>query len=488
MSERDLLVELRNRGLRAWQATFVASFLNADPSAVQLLAAPTGTGKMVATVAAMRELAERGAKRILVLTPASLCQVWRTRIGEVQSQLPVYSVARHSYREMEAAVPVGHSPWAANGVFVISQDFAKQHDIVAGLSTIAWDLVVVDEAHRFVARQRATLMEQLVAAGVVRRLLLLTATPLPALDYWLRPSPTQPPPFSTPPQVTSWYGVLRNWDGSVVEQPRVDWNFVRYTRGADEVHFLTQLLEVTPVLEVAGGGYQLLPKLLIQRAASSTFAAEQSLQRLRYTLRSRVTNITAPIEADSEAAADTDDLETEGKTNASTVADNSSALQLVERCLDALESVNTDEKLRELKVLVRSIAVAYPEPPLRICILSRYVDTVAYLHSALQNADTRVFRITGRDNFADRAAIVEEFRRTGGLLVATDGGSEGIELRDVTHVIHYDVPRTPMIMERRQGRVDRYGQTTPCTMYVFRDNSGAIPFESEMIDRLAAVL
>jgi superfamily II DNA or RNA helicase len=224
MSEQDLLSELRNRGLRAWQAAFVVSFLNADPSAFQLLVAPTGTGKMFAAVAAVQELAARGAKRILILAPAYLlCEAWRTRISEAQSHLPVSSVTRSTYREMEAAVPIGKSPWAANGVFVTSQDFAKQPDIAAGLSTIAWDLVVVDEAHRLSARQRSALLEQLVLAGVVRRLLLLTATPLPALDHWLRPSPTQPAPLSTPPAVTSWYGVLRNWDGSVVERPRVDW-------------------------------------------------------------------------------------------------------------------------------------------------------------------------------------------------------------------------------------------------------------------------
>jgi superfamily II DNA or RNA helicase len=487
MNEQDLLVELGDRGLRAWQATFVVSLLNPNSSAFQLLAAPPGTGKMYATVAAIRELAIRGATRMLILAPAYVCEAWRTRIGEAQSQLPVSSVTRREYREMEAAVPVGQSPWATTAVFVISQDLAKQPDIVAGLSMVAWDLVVVDEAHHFAARQRSALLAQLVSAGVVRRLLLLTATPLPALDHWLRLSADRPSPLSTPPALTSWYGVLKNWDGSAVERPRVDWEVVRYSRGADEVRFLAQLLEMTPVLEMPGAGNQFLPQLLIQRAASCTFAAEQSLQRLRYTLRSRMTNITAPIEAEGNANEESEDLETEGKMNPSTEADNSSALKLVEECLEALESVNTDEKLTALKALVRSIATSTPRRPLKVSILSMYADTVAYLYSALQDADTRVFKITGRDGFTNRVAIVDEFRRVGGLLVCTDGGSEGIELRDVTHMIHYDVPTNPRIMEQRRGRVDRYGRTAPCTMFLFQDDSGVIPFESAVIDRLTAV-
>ena len=247
------------------------------------------------------------------------------------------------------------------------------------------------------------------------------------------------------------------------------------------------MLEVTPALAVASGGDQFLPQLLIQRAASSTYAAELSLGRLRHTLRSRVTNITAPIEPDSDADADSD-FETDGKSRVSSMPNASSALKLIEQCLHMLESVESDEKLSALKALVHSITEAKPEELLRVCVFSMYVDTVEYLHSALEYAGTPVFKITGRDSFAGRAGIVEGFRRAGGLLVGTDGGiSEGIELRDVTHVIHYDVPTNPMTMEQRRGRVDRYGRTTPCTMYLLRDDSGAITFESEVIDRLHSI-
>lgn len=114
--------------------------------------------------------------------------------------------------------------------------------------------------------------------------------------------------------------------------------------------------------------------------------------------------------------------------------------------------------------------------------------TFAYLNSALQDVDTTVFKLTGRDGFADRTATVEQFRRAGGLLVGTDGGiSEGIELGDVPHVVHYDLPLSAEAVEQRRGRVDRYGRTGPLTMYVFLDDSGAIPSEVEASDRLNAL-
>src|SRR5688572_6110828 len=116
MSEHDLLADLAKHGLMAWQASFVVGFLKGAPSIYQLLTAPPGTGKMFAAVATVRELAYRGAKRILILAPAQLCEMWGTRISEAQSQLPVSIVTRRTYREMVAAVPVGQSPWTASGV------------------------------------------------------------------------------------------------------------------------------------------------------------------------------------------------------------------------------------------------------------------------------------------------------------------------------------------------------------------------------------
>lgn len=484
MSQQDLLTELANRGLRAWQATFVASFLNADPSPFQMLAAPPGTGKTFAAIAIIRELVDRGAKRILILVPAYLCEAWRMRIGEAQSDLPVTVITRLGYREIEASVPVGQSPWGGAGIFVISQDLAKQPDIAASLSTVVWALVVLDEAHRFAARKRSALLDQLVSAGVVQHLLLLTATPIPALQHWLHPSPDQPTPLSSPPAVTSWYGELRNWDHSIEKLPRVEWQVVRYMRGADEVRFISQLIEEEATLRANLGNNQLLTQMLVRRAASSTFAAEQTLRRLRLTLRSRLMDLGLE-EGDSEEEANIDNSHTEAKTDGSAAADSEAAIKIIEKCLETLDSVTTDQKLAALKRQVLSIAFPAGHS-LRICVFSTFVDTVSYVSTALAEISNQVLKITGRDSFADRAATVEQFRNAGGLLVGTDAGTEGIDLLSVNHVIHYDLPLNAMALHQRLGRFNRYGRTIPCTMYVFRDESGAITFESEIIDRLTS--
>jgi len=73
------------------------------------------------------------------------------------------------------------------------------------------------------------------------------------------------------------------------------------------------------------------------------------------------------------------------------------------------------------------------------------------------------------------------------VLVGTDGGlSEGIELTEVTNVIHYDLPLNPMVFEQRRGRFERYGRETSCNVYVLRDKSGVLPLESRLIESVTS--
>jgi hypothetical protein len=76
--------------------------------------------------------------------------------------------------------------------------------------------------------------------------------------------------------------------------------------------------------------------------------------------------------------------------------------------------------------------------------------------------------ITGRMGEDERrdliAALPVDFPH---ILVATDCLSEGINLQEkFTAVIHYDLPWNPNRLEQREGRVDRFGQTSPSVVVV----------------------
>jgi adenine-specific DNA-methyltransferase len=67
-------------------------------------------------------------------------------------------------------------------------------------------------------------------------------------------------------------------------------------------------------------------------------------------------------------------------------------------------------------------------------------------------------RITGSRTADTRAALIEEFRDRGRILIATEAGAEGINLQFCSLVVNYDLPWNPQRIEQRIGRCHRYGQ------------------------------
>lgn len=79
-------------------------------------------------------------------------------------------------------------------------------------------------------------------------------------------------------------------------------------------------------------------------------------------------------------------------------------------------------------------------------------------------------RSSGSRSADTRAALVEHFREygndesglndqnAGSIMIATEGGAEGINLQFCSMVINYDLPWNPQRIEQRIGRCHRYGQ------------------------------
>jgi ERCC4-related helicase len=67
-------------------------------------------------------------------------------------------------------------------------------------------------------------------------------------------------------------------------------------------------------------------------------------------------------------------------------------------------------------------------------------------------------RVTGSKSADMRSALVDYFRDQGRIMIATEAGSEGINLQFCSLVINYDLPWNPQRIEQRIGRCHRYGQ------------------------------
>jgi len=140
-----------------------------------LLADEVGLGK---TIEAGLVLSQRWAerkRRMLVITPANLRKQWHQELSE-KFFLPCELLETKSYN---AEVKQGNfRPFEREAIVICSYQFARNK--AADVANTAWDLVVMDEAHRLrnVYKPSNVIANTLKVALANKHKLLLTATPL----------------------------------------------------------------------------------------------------------------------------------------------------------------------------------------------------------------------------------------------------------------------------------------------------------------------
>ena len=82
-------------------------------------------------------------------------------------------------------------------------------------------------------------------------------------------------------------------------------------------------------------------------------------------------------------------------------------------------------------------------------------------------------RITGSKTSDKRAALVDYFRDTATIMIATEAAAEGINLQFCSLVVNYDLPWNPQRIEQRIGRCHRYGQKFDVVVVNFLNNTNA---------------
>lgn len=154
-----------------------ALFAFASPlSKGALLADEVGLGKTIeAGLVISQRWAER-RRRVLIIAPSNLRKQWHQELSE-KFFLPCAILESKSYNE---AVKSGNfRPFdRKEAVVICSYQFARNK--AADLNATAWDLVVIDEAHRLrnVYKTSNVIAKTLKSALANKQKLLLTATPL----------------------------------------------------------------------------------------------------------------------------------------------------------------------------------------------------------------------------------------------------------------------------------------------------------------------
>ena len=140
-----------------------------------LLADEVGLGKTIEAGLVLCQYWAERRRNILVISPASLRKQWALELSE-KFNLPSIVLDAKTYKDQQRlGVP---NPFRDKQIIICSMHFAASR--AEELKEIAWDLVVIDEAHKLrnAYRESNRLGQRIRWATEERKKLLLTATPL----------------------------------------------------------------------------------------------------------------------------------------------------------------------------------------------------------------------------------------------------------------------------------------------------------------------
>jgi len=139
-----------------------------------LLADEVGLGKTIEAGIVLCQYWSERRRRLLVICPASLRKQWAMEMEE-KFNLPAIVLYAKTWRN---ALKKGLSPLSQKAIIILSYNYANK--MREELKAVAWDLVVIDEAHKLrnAYRESNKIGQGLRWATEDCRKLLLTATPL----------------------------------------------------------------------------------------------------------------------------------------------------------------------------------------------------------------------------------------------------------------------------------------------------------------------
>ena len=415
-----------------------------------LLADEVGLGKTIQAGLILSELLRRNwCDRALIVTPAGLRQQWAEELlHRFGIQAAVIDAASLGARA--GALPCDVNPWAVEAVAIASIDFIKQPEVLRGLVSQSWDALIVDEAHQAGA---ASLRHDAVdsIARRARHVVLLTATPHAGDDRAYRAlcaigSIAGDDPILRFRRTRESIGLPRS--------RRVHLLGAKPTQAGIEMHRLLEdyLAQLWTIARHSNRrDVQLVAMVLAKRSFSSAWSLATSLERRMAAL---ISGVDEPTQTALPLGLEDDPSDEPPLAAARAFEHPEEERVVVQRIIDAAWRTQPDErKMHVLKRIIRRIR----EP---LIVFTEYRDTLDALSREIGSL-RRITTLHGGQTAQERRQSLQAFLQgTADVLIATDAGSEGLNLQGSCRlVVNLELPWNPIRLEQRIGRVDRIGQT-----------------------------
>lgn len=473
-----------------------------------LVADDVGLGKTIECGLVLMPLIASGrVRRVLILAPAKLVPQWQFRLKDM------FDIRLQRY--VTEADTARADFWATASM--VAASFHTLRDDRRGarqrlLNADPWDLVIVDEAHHLGVDERTgetlaySLVSDLQERGKINSLLFFTGTPHRGKDYsffslmhLVRPDLFDPErdPLEQLSQLSKV--MIRNNKATVTDlqgqklfKP-VNVFSREYQYSDDETQFYRTLSEFVidgrayaATLDGRAQTARMLVLITLQKLAASSIAAIRNALRKRRTMLANLvgrSNESVPLPDHEQATFDE-------LAEAEEALPGSAAVLLMEDEIQRLDELIAlaDAIVRETKIerLLQMIGEEFgPDEP--ILLFTEYKATQALIINALHrrfgfgsatfiNGDERLDNL---EQVSGSAKTISQPREHAAdafnagkvrFLVSTEAGGEGIDLQERCAVlVHADMPWNPMRLHQRVGRLSRYGQTRPVSVYILRN-------------------
>jgi len=421
-----------------------------------MLSDEVGLGKTIEAGLILHRLLLTGrAQRVLVLVPESLVHQWFVEL------LRRFNVSLNIFDEERCAAIVagepGANPFLDDQLVLASLGFLASNPARAAQAAAAgWDLLVVDEAHHLEWSEAAPSRDYQVVEALSRQsagLLLLTATPeqLGVASHFARLRLLDPDRYR---DLATFQAESKDYQAIADVAEKL---LAGKSPAAQATPLLRRLLAHDPELETR------LQALATNRAdARQTLLAD--LLDLHGPGRVLFRNTRAAMTGFPRRHAHL--IELDPGPEAEHWLDRVStefAEDVGDAKLQPESDFTKDPRLLWLVELLRKL------DPQKVLLICRHIEKVEAIDAALRrhiNLKTGIFHegltLLQRDRNAAWFAEPDGAR----LLICSEIGSEGRNFQFARHLVLFDLPLNPELLEQRIGRLDRIGQKHDIQIHV----------------------
>ena len=412
-----------------------------------LLADEVGLGKTITTGMVIKECLVRGfVSKVLILTPPSLVDQW---VAELDEKFNI----KFNIIESE-------NDWNKNDLVIASVDKVKTFDKELArfrhskAHDIAWDLLVVDEAHKM--KQRSTTRWRFVDRMQKKRFLLLTATPFQndlielynllhllrrghlgtiqefREKFLFRGNKRRPlNPLELRRRLQEVMLRRRREETGIEYKKRIPKIEVVHLT-AEEKKIYDSICDLLKTKYFAANGDELRGKLIIYAI----------LPKVTSSSRSAVESLTKIAESDKY---------------------HNETRQLAQEIIDAYSVLKKDSKIEKLIEIVDK--TLKQDSNAKILLYTKHPTTLKYIVEKLAPYNLKIVEFVGGLSREEKTERILNFKNNAQIMISTETGAEGLNFQFCNVLINYDLPWNPMSVEQRIGRLDRIGQTRD--MYIY---------------------